>query len=61
MISIATSLAQLSQTTSRIGQPWLMVIAERMPELIGMVVGQLIILVIVFLVRSKEVKESREN
>jgi len=59
LIGLATSLAQFGQATSRVGQPWLSVVAERMPELIGMVVGQLILLVIVFLVRSKEIQEQK--
>ena len=61
LISLATSLVQFSQATSHTGQSWLAVIAERMPELIGMVVGQLIILVIVLLIRSNAVKAQKEN
>jgi hypothetical protein len=59
LISLASSLVQFGQATSRVGQPWLSLVAERMPELIGMVVGQLILLVIVFLVRSKEIQEQK--
>jgi hypothetical protein len=59
LISLAASLAAFSQATSQTGQSWLAVIAERMPEVIGMVVGQLIILVIVLLVRSNQAREPK--
>jgi len=39
----------------------LLEVAERMPEVAGMVVGQLIILVILFLVRTTEAKEESKN
>lgn len=61
MIGITAALTQFSQSTTRIGRPWLLEVAERMPEVAGMVVGQLIILVILFLVRSTAVKENKES
>lgn len=61
LFGIATALTQFSQATTRIGRPWLLEVAERMPEVAGMVVGQLIILVILILVRTTEVKEESKN
>jgi len=61
LFGIASALAQFSQATTRIGRPWLLEVAERMPEVAGMVVGQLIILVILFLVRTTEAKEESKN
>jgi hypothetical protein len=61
LIGIATSLVSFSQATTQIGRPWLLEIGERMPEVAGMVVGQLIILIILFLVRPTEAKEQSKK
>lgn len=61
LIGISTALAELSKATTSIGRPWLLELTERLPEVAGMVVGQLIILVILILARSSLRKEESKN
>ena len=52
LIGISTALTELGQATTQIGRPWLLELTERLPEVAGMIVGQLIILVILVLARG---------
>jgi hypothetical protein len=61
LIAISTALAEFGKATTSIGRPWLLELTERLPEVAGMVVGQLIILVILILARGSLRKEENKN
>jgi hypothetical protein len=61
LIGISTALTEFGQATTQIGRPWILELTERLPEVAGMVVGQLIILVILILARGSFKKDEVKN
>lgn len=61
LIGISTALTEFGQATTQIGRPWILELTERLPEVAGMVVGQLIILIILVLARNSLRKEDAKN
>ncbi len=52
LAQIATSLAELGRATTVGGRGWAVVLAERWPEVAGMLIGQALILTILLLVHK---------
>jgi len=58
LVDIATGLSTIDIATTIGGRGWAMEISQRWPELVGMIVGQLVILTILLLSRwDKTVKD----
>lgn len=58
---IATWIANASRATTVGGRGWIIEMAERWPEIAGMVVGQIIILVILILARRGVAAENQKE
>jgi len=54
LFEISTTLVTFFKSTTQIGRPWLLEVAERMPEVAGMIAGQIILLVILLAARMTE-------
>jgi len=50
--TIATSISQLSHSTTAGGRGWILEFAERWPEIAGMIIGQIVILAILYFARQ---------
>lgn len=61
MGDLVASLASLSQATTVGGRGWIAEFSERMPELAGMIIGQVVILAILLIVRRSRVNGEEEN
>jgi hypothetical protein len=49
---IATSIATFSRSTTAGGRGWVLEFAERWPEVAGMIIGQIVILAILYFARQ---------
>jgi hypothetical protein len=58
---ISYTLANLDQTTTVGGRGWVIEITQRLPEVAGMIVGQLVILVILLFARNTMRTEKSNN
>ena len=54
LFELSTSLTTFFKSTTQIGRPWVLEMAERMPEVAGMIAGQIILLVILLVARMTE-------
>jgi hypothetical protein len=54
LFELSSSLVTFFKSTTQIGRPWLLEMAERMPEVAGMIAGQIILLVILLVARMTE-------
>ncbi len=54
---IATAIASLSRSTTAGGRGWVLEFAERWPEVAGMIIGQIVILAILFFARQANHEE----
>jgi hypothetical protein len=59
LTDISTALANLNQNFSVGGRGVMVQISERWPEVAGMIVGQLVILIILLLVRNGKAAENK--
>ena len=50
--TIATSIASFSRSTTAGGRGWVLEFAERWPEIAGMIIGQIVILAILYFARQ---------
>jgi hypothetical protein len=50
--TIATSIATFSRSTTAGGRGWVLEFAERWPEIAGMIIGQIVILAILYFARQ---------
>jgi hypothetical protein len=50
--TIATSIATFSRTTTSGGRGWILEFAERWPEVAGMIIGQIVILALLYYARQ---------
>ena len=60
-VQISYSLANLDQATTVGGRGWVAEITQRLPEVAGMIVGQLVILVILLFARNTMHTEKSNN
>jgi hypothetical protein len=62
LTQISTAIARFSLATSAGGRGWVLEFAQRWPEVAGMIIGQLVILMILLIARksSKEAEEKRK-
>jgi len=59
--TIATSIANLSRSTTAGGRGWVLEFAERWPEVAGMIIGQLVIFAILYFARQANQAESESK
>src|SRR5512136_1273821 len=59
--SIATSIASVSHSTTAGGRGWVLEFAERWPEVAGMIIGQIVILTILFFARQANYAEDKNR
>jgi len=50
--TIATSIASFSRSTTAGGRGWVLEFSERWPEIAGMIIGQIVILAILYFARQ---------
>ena len=60
MVEMLDGLARISQATTVGARGWLLEFSERWPEVAGMIVGQLVILIILFLARPQNQAEEEK-
>jgi hypothetical protein len=60
MVEILNGLTRISMATTVGARGWLLEFSERWPEVAGMIVGQLVILIILFLARPQKQGEEEK-
>ena len=58
---LAASVSSLSQATTVGGRGWVAEFSERMPEVAGMIIGQVVILAILLIARRSKVSEEKDS
>jgi hypothetical protein len=58
---LAASVASLSQATTVGGRGWVAEFSERLPEVAGMVIGQVVILAILLIARRSKINEENNS
>ncbi len=58
---ISSAIARFSQETTAGGRGWVLEFAQRWPELAGMVIGQLVILIILIIARQNHRAEENQK
>jgi hypothetical protein len=62
MREISTAILTFNQTTSAVGKGWALEIAQRWPEVAGMVIGMIVILtILIFANNIKQVKDPESS
>lgn len=61
LAELVTSFVEFGRATTVGGRGWVIVFAERWPEVAGMIVGQLVIMVILLLAHKNGQKGAEEN
>lgn len=61
LTQISTAIANFSLATSAGGRGWVLEFAQRWPEIAGMVIGQLVILMILLVARQSAKAEEKEK
>ena len=61
LTQISTAIANFSLATSAGGRGWVLEFAQRWPEVAGMVIGQLVILMILLLARQSAKPEQKDK
>jgi Na+/H+ antiporter NhaC len=59
--TIATSIANLSRSTTAGGRGWVLEFAERWPEVAGMIIGQIVIFAILYFARQANYTEGENK
>ena len=59
--TIATSIATFSRSTTAGGRGWVLEFAERWPEVAGMIIGQIVILAILYFARQANYAEDEKQ
>jgi hypothetical protein len=59
--TIATSIATFSHSTTAGGRGWVLEFAERWPEIAGMIIGQIVILAILYYARQANYAEDENH
>jgi hypothetical protein len=59
LTQISTAIANFSLTTSAGGRGWVLEFAQRWPEIAGMIIGQLVILMILLIARQSAKAEAK--
>ncbi len=61
LVDISLAMQKFGEATTVGSRGWAVVIAERWPEVAGMIVGQLVLMIILVLVKQKNGKEAEET
>jgi hypothetical protein len=61
LTQISTAIANFSLTTSAGGRGWVLEFAQRWPEIAGMIIGQLVILMILLIARQSAKAEAKDK
>ncbi len=61
LVDIVATLVAFGQATTVGSRGWVMVFSERWPEVAGMIVGQVVILLILLLVRREKLAEENKR
>jgi hypothetical protein len=61
LVDIVASMVAFGRATTVGGRGWIMEISERWPEVDGMIVGQIVILLILLLVRREKMAEQNHS
>ncbi len=61
LTQISTTIANFSLTTTAGGRGWVLEFAQRWPELAGMVIGQIVILMILLIARQSAKAEEKNK
>lgn len=61
LVEIVTTLVAFGQATTVGGRGWVMEFSERWPEVAGMIIGQIVILLILLLVRREKMAEENSR
>jgi hypothetical protein len=61
LTQISTAIANFSLATSAGGRGWVLEFAQRWPEIAGMVIGQLVILMILLVARQSAKAEEKDK
>jgi hypothetical protein len=59
--TIATSISNLSRSTTAGGRGWVLEFAERWPEIAGMIIGQIVIFAILYFARQANYAEDESK
>ena len=59
--TIATSIATFSRSTTAGGRGWVLEFSERWPEIAGMIIGQIVILAILYFARQANYAEDENH
>lgn len=60
LINITTTLATLSHSAASGGRSWVLEFAGRWPEIAGMIIGQIVILAILYFARQDHLTEEKK-
>jgi hypothetical protein len=60
LTGISTAIATFSRATTAGGRGWLLELSERWPEVAGMIVGQIVIMIILVLARREKMAEDKK-
>lgn len=61
LVEISLAMQSFGQATTVGSRGWAVVLSERWPEVAGMIVGQLVILIILLIARQNGVPEEKTN
>lgn len=61
LVEISLAMQELGRTTTVGSRGWAVVLSERWPEVAGMIVGQLVILIILLVARQNGAGQEKEN